>query len=81
MFVESLKISLVAVVLTLLVSLGAAAVATDTQKNPPNGVSSLGFGDRVMAMLVYMRNVPWVTSLVVFVLTMVSFILSELMPF
>lgn len=81
MFVESLKISFVAVVLTLLISLGAAALATDTQKDPPNGVSSLGFGDRVMSMLVYMRNMPWVSSLVVFVLTMISFVFSALIPF
>tara|TARA_Y100001980_G_C14528834_1_gene304570 strand:+ start:1308 stop:1547 length:240 start_codon:yes stop_codon:yes gene_type:complete len=73
-----LKSSIIAVLLNIFLSLLLSPFATKDEIKPPNGAANLSFKSQVMHMLVHHKQVLLVSSLIIFVLTMISVYLATL---
>ncbi len=74
---EALKISVIAVVLNVALSLILSPFATADQIKPPDGADKLSFFSQIMHMLVHHKQVLVTSSLIVFVLVFLSYTISE----
>ena len=71
------KVVIVAVVLNLLLPMIVTPYATATEVSPPNGVEKLSIKEQIVHMLVHHGQAPVSSSIVIFVLFMLSFVICE----
>tara|TARA_B100001778_G_C18476021_1_gene578054 strand:+ start:367 stop:603 length:237 start_codon:yes stop_codon:yes gene_type:complete len=67
------KVVIVAVILNLLLPLVVTPYATPAEISPPNGVQKLSLKEQIVHMLVHHGQAPVSSSIVIFVLFMLSF--------
>jgi hypothetical protein len=68
--------AIVAVLLNLLLPYLAKGYATKEQVKPKNGANTLSFKSQIMHMLVHHSQVPLSSSLIVFLITLLSVLIS-----
>jgi len=74
--VSTTLVVLVAVIINLVLPMIVKPFATSVQINPPKpgGAAALGFFDQIMHMLVHHSQVPFTSSLIVALITLLSVI-------
>ena len=68
--------ALVAIMLNLLLPRLAKGYATEEQVKPKNGAHTLSFNGQLMHMLVHYAQVPFSSSALIFVITLLSVLIS-----
>ena len=65
-----------AVILNIVLSIGAKPFATKDEIKPPNGANNLSFKSQIMHMLVHHAQVPLTSSLIIILVVSLSILLG-----
>tara|TARA_Y100000768_G_C23423092_1_gene427015 strand:- start:137 stop:391 length:255 start_codon:yes stop_codon:yes gene_type:complete len=67
----------IAILINLILPMVLMPFATDDEIKPPNGASNLPFKEQLMHMFVHHAQVPVTSSVIVFVIVLLSIVLSR----
>jgi hypothetical protein len=74
--VSTIFIVCVSIILNLVLPAIVYPFATASQIKPPNGAASLGMWDQIIHMLVHHKQVPFVSSLIVALIVLLSIVIG-----
>ena len=78
LFVLSLKATIIGVLLNLLLPLVLSPLATEEERNPEGGPTSLSFKGQFMHMMVHHNHTKVVSSLIVALIVYLSVLIAKL---